>query len=146
MAYGYDVLEDGDPYVEAVGLALDQFSQLSQPGAFVVDIAPVLRHVPSWLPGAGFKKTAELWRNTLMEAVDIPYNFVQQRLVRYLPPYFSAMNLTMHIAQSEHTNTSNFTSDLLEKGKLDDDKEHSIKWSAASLYGGVYFLHDVNSN
>lgn len=85
MAYGYEVDEYGDPYVDVVGLALDQFSQLAQPGAFVVDIVPALRHIPSWLPGAGFKKTAESWRDTLMEAVDMPYNFVQRRLVSELP-------------------------------------------------------------
>ena len=48
--------------------------------------------------------------------------------------------LLIRIAQSEHTNISNYTSDLLEKEELDDNKEHDIKWSAASLYGGTYFF------
>lgn len=91
MAYGYDVKEEGDPYVDIAELALDQFSKLVQPGAFLVDIVPFLRYVPSWLPGAGFKKTGESWRSTLMEAVDMPYNFVLRRLVRELPPEFTVM-------------------------------------------------------
>lgn len=141
MSYGYDVQEDGDPCVEAVGLALDQFSKLSQPGAFLVDVAPVLRYVPSWLPGAGFKKTAEMWHKTLMEAVDMPYNLVKRRLVRELPLDYTAVKLTIHILHSEHISISdNFTSDLLERGELDDDKDQLIKWSAALLYGGEYLI------
>ena len=32
----------------------------------------------------------------------------------------------------------NYTSTLLEKEELVGDKEHNIKWSAASLYGGLF--------
>lgn len=31
------------------------------PGAFLVDMIPWLKYVPSWLPGAGWKAKAERW-------------------------------------------------------------------------------------
>lgn len=81
MSYGYPVQEGDDPYVNLVEYAVDQFSQISRPGAFLVDIIPSLRHMPSWFPGAGFKIKAQSWRKTLDEMVDVPYEFVKHRMV-----------------------------------------------------------------
>ncbi len=53
-------------------------------------------------------------------------------------------HLITRTVQSEHTNISNYVSDLLKKEQLDDNKKHDIKWSAASLYGGTYFSHDAD--
>ena len=50
----------------------------------------------------------------------------------FLPRYFPQLN----VLQTDHTNVSNYTSDLLETEKLEGDKEFNIKWSAASLYAG----------
>ena len=84
MAYGYEVHDGHDSYVDLVELAMDQFSILAQPGAFLVDIIPILRHVPAWYPGAGFRKTAQLWRKNLDDMVDIPYEFAKRRLVSFV--------------------------------------------------------------
>jgi hypothetical protein len=40
-----------------------------------------VRHIPDWVPGAGFKKTANAWAATLREMVDLPHNFVKQQMV-----------------------------------------------------------------
>lgn len=41
-----------------------------------------MKHIPRWLPGAGFVRTAEEWSQTLVEMVDLPYKFVKEQLVR----------------------------------------------------------------
>ncbi|KAJ3522356.1 hypothetical protein NM688_g8885 [Phlebia brevispora] len=80
MAYGYEVQEGKDAIVDLVELAVDQFSALSRPGAFLVDIMPFLRYVPPWFPGAGFKTAAESFKKTLNDMVDVPFNFVKARM------------------------------------------------------------------
>ena len=42
------------------------------------------------------------------------------------------------VLQADFENSPNYTSNLLEKEKLDEDKERIIKWSAASLYSGEF--------
>jgi hypothetical protein len=45
------------------------------------DQLDVVRHVPAWFPGAGFKKTAARWREMTMKLVNIPYNTVKSEMV-----------------------------------------------------------------
>lgn len=56
IAYGFDdpevnrgLLHDGETMLKA-------FVEVSLPGRYLVNDIPILRHVPSWFPGAGFKK------------------------------------------------------------------------------------------
>jgi hypothetical protein len=37
--------------------------------------------VPEWFPGAGFKRLAREWHQTLDEMVDAPYKFVKDQMV-----------------------------------------------------------------
>ncbi|KAH7325300.1 cytochrome P450 [Rhizoctonia solani] len=60
--YGYHINGASDPYLgEAIQLAYN-LSQASMPTNFLVNIFPSLRYVPTWLPGAGWKRVASQWR------------------------------------------------------------------------------------
>ena len=55
-AYGFDDIGQNEPLIHnAEKLALDLTEALI-PGRFLVNYIPILQHVPSWFPGAGFKK------------------------------------------------------------------------------------------
>ncbi len=82
MSYGYEVQEKDDPIVDLVDIATEQFSLFTSPGAFLVDVFPMLRYVPAWFPGAGSQKLAVSWRKTIHDMADIPYEFVKNRMVR----------------------------------------------------------------
>ena len=90
MSHGYDIREDNDPIVSTVDVATEQFSLVTSPGQFLVDVFPILRHVPSWFPGAGFQKKAAQWKRTLDQMVDVPHDFVKARMVRYSVPFLVA--------------------------------------------------------
>lgn len=53
----------------------------SAPGAFLVDVFPLLRYIPRWMPGASFQKTAREWKNYLEDTANIPFNLVKERMV-----------------------------------------------------------------
>ncbi|KAK7015662.1 cytochrome P450 [Favolaschia claudopus] len=126
VTYGYVVKEDGnDSLVDLADKALLEFSEITRPGAFLVDLIPVLRHIPSWFPGAGFKRRAERYRKSIEEMAQIPLEYVQSQM-------------------SEQTAAQSFTSDLLKDGDVSPNTLEEIKWSAASFYGVsvvmAYFL------
>ncbi len=78
--------EGHDPYVELVDTAMGRAAGFVQPGTYLVDIIPALRHLPSWFPGAGFKKFAASCSKELNDLADIPYNFVKEQMVRLFAP------------------------------------------------------------
>ena len=82
ITYGIDVQESDDPYILLAEEALKGFNEAAIPGTFWVDLFPILKHVPSWFPGAGFQRKAAHWRqvNTLLTGK--PFFYVQEQLVR----------------------------------------------------------------
>jgi hypothetical protein len=119
IAYGYELQGDDDAFVDLVDRAVLTFSLSATPGAWLVDLLPFLKHVPAWMPGAGFRRTAKEWNDILREMVDMPYNFTKQQMAAGTAP-------------------SSFVSNLLEGRKLSTDEVFNIKWSAASLYSGKF--------
>ncbi|GLB33469.1 putative cytochrome p450 [Lyophyllum shimeji] len=117
ISHGYEVKEVGDPFVELADQATEQFSLSTAPGGYLVDVLPILRHIPSWFPGAGFQRTAKLWAATLNQMVDQPHQFVKRQMV-------------------VGTASTSFTSSLMEGKSISAEEELDIKWSSASLYSG----------
>jgi cytochrome P450 len=98
---------------------MEQFSAATVPGKWAVDMFPFLEHLPDWLPGTGFKKTARRWKQTMMEVGELPYRFAKDRVKEGRASFVSR---SIEQAQLEKTLTA--------------EDEHAIKWSAASMYTG----------
>ena len=81
IMYDIDIQESGDPYVTLAEEAMNGINQAAVPGAFLVDIFPILKHVPSWFPGAGFQKKAAHWREVNASVVNKPFCHVKEQLV-----------------------------------------------------------------
>ncbi|KAJ6588877.1 cytochrome P450 [Mycena capillaripes] len=80
IAYGLDCMPSNDPYIDASEAALAAMRKAVEPGRFLVDIFPLLKCIPSWVPGAGFKRTAKEWRGMVQEMVDRPFEAAKQAL------------------------------------------------------------------
>ncbi|KAG2133523.1 cytochrome P450 [Suillus bovinus] len=117
ISYGYEVNDNNDPFIDLADRAMNQLSRIGDTGAFMVDIMPWLANVPEWFPGAGFKRLAREWRQTLKETVDAPYIFVKDQIAAGIAPV-------------------SFTSNLLKGRTLSAEEDHMVKWSAVSLYTG----------
>ncbi len=53
--YGADIKDETDVRLFVAAEALEAIGQ-STPGHFAVEVLPILRYIPSWIPGAGFQK------------------------------------------------------------------------------------------
>ncbi|KAJ5987004.1 hypothetical protein N7451_011369 [Penicillium sp. IBT 35674x] len=121
IAYGYTTDPHKlDPLVHMAGLALEHFAIAGTPGAWLVDMIPALKYVPSWFPGAGFKRKAQAWKKNLENTADIPYDFVKRQM------------------ESEKSKPSYLTNLFKAEGYPAAGSEEEIvaKWTAASLYTG----------
>ncbi|KAL7282714.1 hypothetical protein ACG7TL_004188 [Trametes sanguinea] len=76
VVYGLDVAEDDDKYLKIARKAMDIFIEFMVPGRYLVESLHVLRYVPSWFPGAGFKRKAAEWRKDVL-ALRNPLTLVQ---------------------------------------------------------------------
>jgi hypothetical protein len=62
MTYSINVQPYNDPYIKIAEEAVAANAVLMVPGAFLVDIIPILKYVPEWFPGAKFQSTAAMMR------------------------------------------------------------------------------------
>ncbi|KAF7977304.1 hypothetical protein HWV62_4283 [Athelia sp. TMB] len=107
IAYGIEVLPENDPYLDIAEAAVKAFNDASVPGAFLVDSIPLLKHVPAWVPGAGFQLKAKEGRQALENLIDSPYNAMKKDLAggkaksSYTSRSLAAMDATGVIEENE---------------------------------------------
>ncbi|KAG5645609.1 hypothetical protein DXG03_005747 [Asterophora parasitica] len=114
ISHGYTIeTEKPDPLVNLVEVAAKDFYLATMPGAWLVDIFPTMKYLPSWFP---FKKAAAHFRTHNLAQTDRPHDFVKRRM-------------------KAGAELSSFTSSMLRDG-VDDRTEHAIKFAATAIYGG----------
>ncbi|KAF3391419.1 O-methylsterigmatocystin oxidoreductase [Penicillium rolfsii] len=121
IAYGYNIEpHKRDPLVDIANLALEHFAIAGTPGAWLVDMVPILTHIPRWFPGASFKRTAQDWKKNLEKVMDVPYAFVKKRVEsgKFQPSYLANL-----------FKASGYP-------PIGSEEELVAKWSAGSLYTG----------
>ncbi|PPQ80126.1 LOW QUALITY PROTEIN: hypothetical protein CVT25_001425 [Psilocybe cyanescens] len=80
VAYGISVEDSGDPYITNAEEALVGLAEAGIPGSFLVDLIPALKYIPSWFPGAGFRRKAEQWRKVNNELAQKPFKQVEDEM------------------------------------------------------------------
>ncbi|KAI5119817.1 hypothetical protein M0805_006950 [Coniferiporia weirii] len=73
MTYGYEAKSRNDPYISLAERAIGAVAEAAIPYAFLVEIIPWLKYVPSWFPGAGFQRVAEKGRKLSNDVRYKPY-------------------------------------------------------------------------
>jgi hypothetical protein len=95
--YGIEVQGLHDPFVVAAETAMAAFSIAATPGRFLVDTLPIctetitshapttdyfsVKHIPAWVPGAGFQKFATDAKPAVLALRDLPADYVRKQIV-----------------------------------------------------------------
>ena len=82
--YGIKVQDLNADYVVMARESLDGFAIAGVPGAFWVEYFPILQFIPSWVPGANFKRIAEQYRPVVQQALRQPFQVVKDSIARVL--------------------------------------------------------------
>ncbi|KIY48888.1 cytochrome P450 [Fistulina hepatica ATCC 64428] len=113
--YGH-VVTESDPLLQSISSVMSLFNRVSVATSFLVNFIPILAYVPSWFPGAGFKKLAHALLTGSTDVTNAAYNEVQENIA----------NGTI--------SQSSFTSKLIEK----QEDETSVKYAAFIIYGAGF--------
>lgn len=81
IAYGIDVNSKNDPNIHYAEQAVKGLAGAANFGAFLVNSIPMLKYVPSWFPGAAWKRQAQVWNDWTLKMRDIPFQQSLKRLV-----------------------------------------------------------------
>jgi len=79
-AFGYQPTGHDDEFVRIAEQAQLAMVSAARPGAYLVDLFPVLKYVPEWVPGAGFRKIAREGRELAEELQEKPWAWANEQL------------------------------------------------------------------
>lgn len=82
IAYGIKILPENDPFVAKAETIVAIGNGASVSGKFLVDMVPMLKHVPEWMPGASFQTFARESKIFGEGFAEVPFAQVKQALVR----------------------------------------------------------------
>ncbi|KAI0329603.1 CyP450 monooxygenase [Cubamyces sp. BRFM 1775] len=80
IVYGVEIADNDDKYLVIARKALDIFNDFMVPGRYLVESLHILRHIPSWFPGAGFKRKAAEWKKDVLALRNVPFDAVMENL------------------------------------------------------------------
>ncbi|CCO36613.1 O-methylsterigmatocystin oxidoreductase Short=OMST oxidoreductase [Rhizoctonia solani AG-1 IB] len=124
FAYGYEVADAEDPMVEIAKAGMRGFSDASMPADFLVNVIPWLEYVPSWFPGAGWKRKAKAWSIARDDLITVPFEWTKQQMANGTAQPSALKAILAELANDETE---------LDRG----EEEDIIKWAIGSLYGGA---------
>ncbi|KAK7684552.1 hypothetical protein QCA50_012499 [Cerrena zonata] len=125
ITYGVDIKTADSEYIAEAQLTMDTMTSAAMPGAFVVDLIPILKHLPRWVPFTTFHQIGDFGRDLINRFVTRPFDHVERTLANgQAPPSFVADILTDEEA-------------LAKNGRYSENMMQDIKWAAGSLFAGA---------
>ena len=83
VAYGITIKDSDDPHISTAEIALNGLADAGIPGTYWVDYLHFLKHIPSWIPGASFKRKAAYWEMVNKDMIEKPFLHVKDQLVSW---------------------------------------------------------------
>ncbi|EIM85219.1 cytochrome P450 [Stereum hirsutum FP-91666 SS1] len=117
VVYGVDIDGSSNEYVTQAEETMQIVGDAMVPGAFICDLLPWMKYLPSWLP---FRKQALYGRSMIETLVTRPFEHVQREMMKDI----AAPSLTRELLTLRNNAPASF--------------ESSVKWATGSLYGGRY--------
>ncbi|KZT03178.1 cytochrome P450 monooxygenase [Laetiporus sulphureus 93-53] len=114
IAYGYS----DDEFIHMADKVNTDIMEVGGAGATVVDFFPILKYLPTWMPGTGFKRKALQARDAGLISRTVPFERVKKDI-------------------ASGTAKPSFTRNLLEKNASVDSEsfEFEVKGAASVIYG-----------
>nr|BAL05105.1 cytochrome P450 [Phanerodontia chrysosporium] len=86
VSYGIDVQPENDHYIGIAERAIHSLALTGNAGSYLVDNLPILKYLPSWAPGARFKRDGEIWRREVDQMFSEPFELVKRKMADGEPP------------------------------------------------------------
>ena len=73
MTYGIHIQENNDPFIKLAETVNESTLMAAKVGMLLVDVIPILKYVPEFVPGASFQKEARIGRKLQEDFREQPY-------------------------------------------------------------------------
>ncbi|GLB44585.1 putative cytochrome p450 [Lyophyllum shimeji] len=102
ITYGLPITSVDDELVKLAEEAATLTVESGSPAATLVDFFPVMRHIPTWLPFAGFKRQALKTRMAVNKMMTVPFDMVKKEMRSgQAPPSFTSKLLETYCDPSK---------------------------------------------
>ena len=81
IAYGFEDAQKTQSVIYEAERLILTFTDAVAPGKYLVSSFPILKHIPSWFPGAGFKRYFQSFSKTVDAMLLSPFEDAKQNLV-----------------------------------------------------------------
>lgn len=81
IIYGIEMKDASNEHLRLAEESLETAAAALVPGRYWVDFMPFLRHIPAWMPGAGFKRKAQEWKVLSTAFREVPYGTAREAWV-----------------------------------------------------------------
>ena len=139
MTYSINIQPCNDPYIKIAEEAMGAIAELLIPGAFLVDIIPILKYVPAWFPGAKFQRKAAVMRKHAATMRNAPFAATEELMV-FGSSLFLGFLLDERIrSQAKGDYNPSFVTEVLKEIQYSDTPNQDInllKDVAAVAYAG----------
>ncbi|KAI0071515.1 cytochrome P450 monooxygenase [Panus rudis PR-1116 ss-1] len=119
ISYGRQLQSNEDYIVKNTDEANAIAIQAGSAGNVIVDVFPILKHIPGWMPGAGFKRLAMHANKLVRELYDRPYDEIREQM-------------------ASGTASPSYATSLIERntvdGKIPSDYETYIKGALLTMF------------
>ncbi|KAJ7059744.1 cytochrome P450 [Mycena amicta] len=122
--YGIDVLQP-PAYLIMAEASVAALFRAAEPGRFLVDYMPILKYVPSWLPAAGFQRSAKIWREGAFSMRDVPFTETKRQMTAGIASHSFVSALLEDPDEFD-----------LDASRSQEEYEYHVKSAAASAYVG----------
>ncbi|OSX58605.1 hypothetical protein POSPLADRAFT_1060503 [Postia placenta MAD-698-R-SB12] len=120
IAYGHPVASAEDEYMAFADRSVAAVTDIGSVASTLVDFVPILKYIPTWMPGAGFKRQALRVKDMWAEMTRIPYQRVRD---------------DMALGKAKPSFTTFMIQEVSRDGHLTDDNEYDISNAASQMYG-----------
>lgn len=148
VVYGHQVKSNDDEFLKLAEDCVDVLANriASSGKIWLVDVFPILKHIPLWFPGASFKRQAAQWKTMMQEFVDRPYSFVLDEMKKGTARRcFVSMLVDPDTYGGDeaseggiHENNNNIFRHAQEPKRphLTTTQDRDLRWTANSIYSG----------
>ena len=145
MTYGVDVRPINDPNLQVARLANIAIVDALTTGSTTVDVFPLLKHLPSWLPGTSFHEKAKMSRQYAKDLREGIYSDGRNKMVFLFSHLYLTKNLLICVLQQANNGVEQDSLLSLSLEALNPETESQdieiIKDVAANVYMGINLLY-----
>ncbi|KAG9123580.1 hypothetical protein FRC07_014669 [Ceratobasidium sp. 392] len=117
--YGYQLSPNAtnDPLLQTIEELIELVARGVSSAKFLVNLFPILKHVPEWIPGGGFKAVARRGRKLKEQVLNVPFEWAKTEMAK-------------GTAQSSYVSRS--------LSQFQASYEDLVKFNAGAMFGAGY--------